>query len=133
MSDIKVFDIANGYAMVDGYQLSNYAVGTDPVTYQKSNDNAKISDNAFGEVNIIKQHNGSGQVVIRLMPDTPSFKWMMNLANTEKIFPIVIDNQGERISGTQAIISKTPNGGLTSNDPVREFTVHVADYNHEAK
>lgn len=127
-----MFDIANSLLTVDGYAFvdSDYANG-DPVTFSKDEDTAKLTPNAFGSEVVTKNHKGGGKIVVKVSTKTPGFKKLMTLANTTALFPVTLNVPGEEVSGTQAVILRSPNGSLSENAPVREFTIAVTDYKHD--
>lgn len=127
----KVFDVDNDRLQIGGFDIVDFTTG-DPVTFSKTADNVQVVETAYGEPIVLKKHHGLGTVTVRVLPDTPSFKHLMKLANTTEETDVIINMQGEKISGTRAFFAKTPNGTISENAPVREFTLHVLDYKHDA-
>lgn len=125
-----VFDTSADSLIVDNFAISNFAAG-DPVTYAKNNDNIKVDQDAFGDPFAVVSHKGAGKMNVKLLPGTPSFRKLMELANKNVVFGVTLTMQGERISGTNCMISRTPNGSISENSPVRDFTINMLDYKHE--
>lgn len=127
------FNVNSDTIIVDGFALSNFVAGADPVSWAQDQDNAQVQQDAFGDGYILDKNHTGGTVTIRLIPGTPSFRKMMQLAGQRTEFGVMINTSAEKVYGTEAIIVRKPNGNITENNPSREFQIKVVDYQYEAK
>ncbi|MGV0167210.1 hypothetical protein ACRYI5_01265 [Furfurilactobacillus sp. WILCCON 0119] len=132
MADVNVFDVASTVVTVDNFQIMDFSTG-DPVTAQKDADDVQADQDIMGNAFLVKQHNGTGTATLRILPGTPSYKKMMTLWNSKKVFPFVLDTAEETISATKATLMRSPSTAITGGAPVREFQVKCLDYKHVAK
>jgi len=127
----KVFDVRNDSVSVDGRMITAWAEG-DPVTWTHTQPNSVTKTPIIGSSYRVKQNSPVGNVVLRVLPDTADYKFLLNLANSQKEFKVVVNAQGERISGTQGAFNQLPNGSISNNTLVRELTAELLDYKIEA-
>ncbi|CAK1230318.1 hypothetical protein R82291_FJPPFKPJ_00688 [Fructobacillus cardui] len=127
------FNVNTDSIIVDGFSLSNFVAGADPVSWAQDQDNAQVQQDAFGNGYVLDKNHTGGTITVRLIPGTPSFKKMMQLAGQRSTFGVMIKTSAERVGGTEAIIVRKPNGNVTENNPSREFQIKVIDYQYEAQ
>ncbi|CAK1235134.1 hypothetical protein [Fructobacillus tropaeoli] len=127
------FNVNTDSIIVDGFSLSNFVAGADPVSWTQDQDNAQVQQDAFGNGYVLDNNHTGGTITVRLIPGTPSFKKMMQLAGQRSTFGVMIKTSAERVGGTEAIIVRKPNGNVTENNPSREFQIKVIDYQYEAQ
>lgn len=127
------FNVNTDSIIVDGFSLSNFVAGADPVSWTQDQDNAQVQQDAFGNGYVLDKNHTGGTITVRLIPGTPSFKKMMQLAGQRSTFGVMIKTSAERVCGTEAIIVRKPNGNVTENNPSREFQIKVIDYQYEAQ
>ncbi|CAK1228336.1 hypothetical protein [Fructobacillus tropaeoli] len=127
------FNVNTDSIIVDGFSLSNFVAGADPVSWTQDQDNAQVQQDAFGNGYVLDKNHTGGTITVRLIPGTPSFKKMMQLAGQRSTFGVMIKTSAERVGGTEAIIVRKPNGNVTENNPSREFQIKVIDYQYEAQ
>lgn len=130
--DVNVYDVANTVVTADRFQIIDFSTG-DPITASKDADDAQADQDVFGNTILVQQHKGTGTMTLRLLPGTPSYKKMMTLYNTKKIFEAVLDTPEETISATKAAIMRSPQTAISGSAPVREFQIKMLDYKHEVK
>ena len=127
------FNVNADTIIVDGFSLSNFVAGADPVSWAQDQDNAQVQQDAFGDAYVLDKNHTGGTITIRLIPGTPSFKKMMQLAGQRATFGVMINTSAEKVWGTEALIVRKPNGNVTENNPSREFQIKVIDYQFEAQ
>lgn len=127
------FNVNTDSIIVDGFSLTNFVAGADPVSWSQDQDNAQVQQDAFGNGYVLDKNHTGGTITVRLIPGTPSFKKMMQLAGERTSFGVMITTSAERVSGTEAIIVRKPNGNVTENNPSREFQIKVIDYQYQAQ
>lgn len=124
------FDSKNNSLFVDNVAIFDFATG-DPVTFAKDNDNVQIFYDANGKSWAVTNNKGGGKINVRVLPGTPSFKKLMQLARGQDSFTVALNLTGETVSATEAIIMRTPNGSWAEGSPMRDFQIALLDYKHD--
>lgn len=127
----KVFDTRLNSVSVDGKILADYADGT-PVHWAHSQPNSQSFVPSMGNPYRVIKNAPLGTVTVRVLPDTATFQFLMEIANSQREVPIVVNGTGERVSGNFATINQFPAGNISDADQVREFVFEVLDYKDEA-
>lgn len=131
MGQAFVFDTRDDSVSVNGRMITQFTDG-DPVSWAHTQPNSQTYTPTMGKPYRVKKNAPLGNITLRVLPGTPDYKFLLNLANSEAEFPIVVNAQGERVSGTQASFNQIPNGNISENAQVREFVAEVLDYKVEA-
>lgn len=127
----KVFDTRLNSVSVDGKILADYADGT-PVQWAHSQPNSQAFVPSMGNPYRVIKNAPLGTVTVRVLPDTATFKFLMQIATSQREVPIVVNGTGERVSGNFATINQFPAGNISDVDQVREFVFELLDYKDEA-
>lgn len=131
MAETKVFDPRQDSVSVNNKIITDWADG-DPVAWAPIGQISQTTIPTIGKAFRTIKTAPAGTITLRVLPDTPAFSLLLGLAKSAAEFPIVVNAQGERISGNFGSINNLPSGNITENAPVREFQVEVLDYTHEA-
>lgn len=126
MSDIKIYNAKDVTVSVDGRVIQGFQ-DNDMVSYTRKEDNITTAVDAQGWPSAAINNNHLGQITINLSGESADHKRMNQLANTTKVFPIVISSPTEKISGSQAMIGKPADGAFGKAVPGRTYTIEVLD------
>ncbi|MDB7636346.1 phage structural protein [Ligilactobacillus ruminis] len=131
MTTTTVYNAADVHITVDGRTIQGFQDG-DMFTASFKEDRVQTSVDAQGYASVALNANRLGQVTINLSGESPDHKFLNNLAKSNKIFPIVATSTNEKISGTQAIITKPANVSYGKTTPTRTYTIEVLDMSIDA-
>ncbi|QIL50114.1 hypothetical protein G7084_01515 [Weissella coleopterorum] len=123
-SGIKLYDAKSVVLTVDGVVIQGFQ-DNDMITYSFKEEQVRTSVDAQGVPSLAKNNNHLGNIVINLSGNSKSHKFLNNLANTRKVFPIVIKSDLEKVSSTQCIIAKPADGAFGKDTPKRTYTVEA--------
>jgi len=128
-----VYDAQTCVVEIDGRIMTDYGDG-DFASWSKDEANFEAKTSANGTVGVAINHSRIGTFTYRPMQGSQEITFLKNLANTRKMFTVALNSGGdypEIISGTKAMVEKTPDGALGKEISDREFTIKVFDYTDE--
>ncbi len=124
------YDASLVTVIVEGRFLTGFDEG-EMVSWEKDEENFSTKIDAQGNTATAVVNNTLGTITIPLNQTSPDLKFMKNLANTKKEFPIWVQSPTEKIGGTRAMVKKTPDGSFSDETEAREFEIQVFDYTDE--
>lgn len=130
MPNIYTYDAALVSITIDGRFMVDHGEG-DFVSWEKEEDNFDVKVAANGTTGVTTRNNNLGTITYKPMQGSPEVKFLNNLANTGKQFPIWVNSGGpnaEEIGGTMARVLKPADGSLEDEASDREFEIKVFDY-----
>lgn len=133
MPNTYTYDAALVSITIDGRFMVDHGEG-DFVSWEKDEENIAAKVAANGTVGVAKRNNNLGTITYKPMQGSPEVKFLNNLANTGKAFPIWVNSGGpnpEIIGGTNAMVLKPSDGSLEDEASDREFQIKVFDYSVE--
>lgn len=133
MPNTYTYDAALVSITIDGRFMVDHGEG-DFVSWEKDEENIAAKVSANGTVGVAVRNNNLGTITYKPMQGSPEVKFLNNLANTKKAFPIWINSGGpnpEIIGGTNAMVLKPADGSLEDEASDREFQIKVFDYSVE--
>ena len=121
------YDVKKETVIVDGVYLTGYSEDT-KVSAEREEETHNPHIGVDGEVEYSANHNESGMITIPLKSTSPSVRYLNQLANQRKVFPVsVVDlnDNGTNASGSQAVVQQPifPEKGNEISDA--EFEIHV--------
>lgn len=126
MADIPVYNAKDVNISIDGRVVQGFQ-DNDMFSYTIKEDRVQTSVDAQGTPSIAVNNNRLGQLTVNLSGNSVDHKRLNQLANSNKVFPIVVTTPLEKISGNQAIIAKPADGAYGKNTPARTYTIEVLD------
>jgi len=133
MPQTFIVDAANSVITIDGRVMTDYGNG-DFIAWEKDEENFTASTSANGTVGVAVSHDQLGTVTYKPMQGSQEIKFLNNLANTRKTFPIYINSGGEFpeiVSGTRCQVKRSAGGSISNEVSDREFEIAVFDYLNE--
>lgn len=133
MPNTYTYDAALVSITIDGRFMVDHGEG-DFVSWEKDEENIAAKVSANGTVGVAIRNNNLGTITYKPMQGSPEVKFLNNLANTKKQFPVWINSGGpnpEIIGGTNAMVLKPADGSLEDEASDREFQIKVFDYSVE--
>lgn len=125
-TSIPIYNAKDCSISVDGRVVQGFQ-DNDMFSYTIKEDRIQTSVDAQGYASAAVNNNRLGQITINLSGNSVDHKRLNELANTNKMFPIVITTPYEKISGNQAMIAKPADGAFGKATPARTYTVEVLD------
>lgn len=129
MAEYKVYDPKDCVTTIDNsFILSGYA--SDMITADKDNDLVSFEEGAQGDVVANVSNSTLGTITITLQATSPCNAQMMKYAKNRTVFSIWVANKtlGERMGGTNAMITKYPSFAQGSTVGNRAYTIKVVDF-----
>lgn len=130
MADVKIYDAKEVHLSINNRIISTFQEG-DMVTATMKEDRVQTSVDAQGNASVAVNNNRLGQVTVNLSGTSPDHKFLNSLANSNKVFPIVISTPIEKITGAQAMITKQADAAFGKETPKRTYTIEVFDMHME--
>ncbi|ATN94272.1 hypothetical protein [Lysinibacillus phage vB_LspM-01] len=133
MANTFVYDAGLGVIQIDGRYMQDYGEG-EFVSWTKDEENFQHKTSANGTVGVATSYSQTGTVTYRPMQGSPEIKFLNQLANSRKSFPVYINSGGDNpeiVSGSRCMVKKTPDGSLGTEISAREFEIAVFDYSYE--
>lgn len=133
MANTLVYDAQSCMIEIDGRIMTDYGDG-DFATWSKDENNFEPKTSANGTAGIAVVHSNIGTLTYSPMQGSQEITFLKNLANTRKMFAVALNSGGEFpeiVSGTRAMVEKTPDGSLGKEISDREFTIKIFDYTDE--
>lgn len=128
-----VYDASMISLTIDGRFMVDHGEG-ESIGWSKDEDNFSTKVAPNGTTGIAITNNKLGTITYKPMQGSPEVKFLHNLANTRKRFPIWINTGGDNaeiIGGTDAMVLKNADGSLEGEASDREFEIKVFDYTVE--
>ncbi|WP_283598181.1 phage structural protein [Ligilactobacillus saerimneri] len=129
-NEIKQYNAKDVHLSIDGRIVQGFQDG-DMFAVTIKEDRVQTSVDAQGTPSIAINNNRLGQVTVNLSGNSVDHKRLNELANSNKIFPIVATTPYEKITGDQAIIAKPADAAFGKETPKRTYTIEVLDLHVE--
>lgn len=131
-NDIPIYNAKDVHISIDGRVVQGFQAN-DMFQARVKEDRVQTSVDAQGFPSIAVNNNRLGQITVNLSGNSVDHKRLNELANSNKVFPIVATTPYEKISGNQAIISKPADAAYGKATPARTYTIEVLDMQIEVK
>lgn len=121
------YDVKKVTVIVDGVFLTGFSENK-KVSAKREEENHNPHISVDGEVEYSANHNDSGIISIPLKSTSPSIRYLNQLANERKIFPVsVVDlnTNGTNASGSQAVVQNPVLPEKGNKITEAEFEIHV--------
>lgn len=107
--------------------------GENMIEGSKDEENINVSVGSQGDVCVSDNNNPLGTIKLTLQQTSPQMAYMLNLANSKKVFPIWATNKklNERMGGSHAQVKKTADVTWGAQAGDKTFELSVFDYVNE--
>lgn len=129
--DFHVYDAAKSNVVIGGRTIRGFQEG-DMYSYEFSEDKMTATVDAHGDPSGAIHNSNLGTVTLNLSGTSIDHKYLNNITNTNKIVPLQITSDIEKVTGTKAFITKVPSGGFGKDTPKRTYVFKVLDLHVEA-
>lgn len=125
---MREFDPKEVNTIVDGIALTGYSENS-MVAAERMEDTFTEYVGAKGEVSTSENANKTGEITVTLQSTSPSVRYLNDLANRGKVFPVqIIDmNDSSIVSGSEARVRKPANYQAGKEIDEREFVIFVSE------
>ncbi|KRL81808.1 phage structural protein [Ligilactobacillus equi] len=130
MSLEYIYNAKDVHISVDGRVVQGFQDG-DMFTAQVKEDRVQTEVDAQGEPSVAINNNRLGQVTVNLSGNSADHKRLNKLANTSKVFPLVITTPYEKITCDQCIIARPAEAAFGKQTPKRTYTIEALDLHVE--
>lgn len=131
MAEMNMYNALNANIVIGGRTIQGFQEN-DMFSYTFDEEQIKTSVDAQGKASGAINNNHSGKVTINLSGTSVDHKYLNNIGNAHKEVTLQINSEFEKITGTQAYITKIPDGAFGKDVPKRTYVFKVLDLHVDA-
>lgn len=129
-NDAILYDAKDVHISIDGRVIQGFQDGDMfSATTKEDRVTTEVDAQGFGFAAI--NNNRLGQITVNLSGNSPDHKRLNDLANSNKIFPVVITTPMEKITAQRCLITKPADAAFGKATPKRTYTIQCLEMHVE--